>query len=53
MSLLEAENLALKVLKQVMEEKLTATNIQVATVTPSKGFHICTESELQTIIGRL
>ncbi|KAJ1659283.1 proteasome component pup2 [Dispira simplex] len=52
-TLAEAENLALKVLKQVMEEKLTADNIQVAAVTPSQGFHIYPQEKLQAIVDSL
>lgn len=53
MTLKEAEKLALKVLKHVMEEKLNATNIQVAAVTPAKGFHIYNDQELQDAINAL
>jgi len=53
MTLKEAETLALKVLKQVMEEKLNATNIQLATVTADAGFRILKESELEPIIAAL
>ncbi|KAJ2173291.1 proteasome component pup2, partial [Coemansia sp. RSA 560] len=47
-SLEDAEVLALKVLKQVMEEKLSNTNVQLAKVTPEKGYQIYTTDELQT-----
>jgi 20S proteasome subunit alpha 5 len=53
MSLSDAETLALKVLKQVMEEKLTSTNIQMACVTPAKGYHIYSEDDLQRVIATL
>ncbi|KAJ1974917.1 proteasome component pup2 [Dimargaris xerosporica] len=52
-SLQEAEALALKVLKQVMEEKLSATNIQVAAVTPEHGFQVYSKEKLQTIVDTL
>ncbi|KAJ1956099.1 proteasome component pup2 [Dispira parvispora] len=52
-TLAEAEALALKVLKQVMEEKLTADNIQVAAVTPSLGFHVYSQEKLQTVVDSL
>lgn len=53
MTLNEAETLALRVLKHVMEEKLNSTNIQVASVTPDKGFRIYSEGDLTNIIERL
>ncbi|EPZ34731.1 Proteasome subunit alpha type-5 [Rozella allomycis CSF55] len=53
MTLVEAENLSLKLLKQVMEEKLCATNIQVASVTPADGFQIYSDEKVQQIIERL
>ena len=43
MTLEEAEKLALKVLKQVMEEKLSSSNIQLAIVTKETGFTIISE----------
>lgn len=53
MTLQEAEVLALTTLRQVMEEKLDATNIEVASVTPQRKFHIYTKEELAQIISRL
>ncbi|KAJ1933204.1 proteasome component pup2 [Linderina macrospora] len=53
MSLQEAETLALKVLKQVMEEKLSSTNIQLAKVTEQGGFQIYTKEELGAVIATL
>ena len=53
LTLQEAETLSLKVLKQVMEEKLNNTNVQIAAVTPEHGFRIYSEEELQTVIDRL
>ncbi|CAG8706395.1 23559_t:CDS:2, partial [Gigaspora margarita] len=46
-SLVNAETLSLKVLKQVMEEKLNNTNVQLASITPEYGFRIYSEEELQ------
>lgn len=40
----------LKILKQVMEEKLSSTNVEVATVTKEKGYHMWTKEELQTYL---
>jgi 20S proteasome subunit alpha 5 len=53
LTLKEAERMAVKVLKQVMEEKLSSSNSQVAVVTPAKGFQIYSESQLQEIIDSL
>ncbi|KAL7749309.1 pre-rRNA processing protein [Sorochytrium milnesiophthora] len=44
-----AETLALKILKQVMEEKLSAINVEVASVTPTKGYRLYSEDEVMTI----
>lgn len=53
MALDEACVEALKILKQVMEEKLTSTNIEVATVTPERLFHMLSKDELEEIIKKL
>ncbi|OZJ06204.1 putative proteasome subunit alpha type-5 [Bifiguratus adelaidae] len=53
LTLEEAETLSLKVLKQVMEEKLNNKNVELAAVTPEKGFVVYTEEELQRVIDRL
>jgi 20S proteasome subunit alpha 5 len=53
MTLTEAHHLVLRVLKQVMEEKLDHHNIQLAQVTKSNGFHILTEDELQALIDSM
>jgi 20S proteasome subunit alpha 5 len=51
MTLEEAETLALQVLKQVMEEKLNATNVEIAAVTTKTGqFRIYSREEVQAII---
>lgn len=51
MTLEEAEILALSTLKQVMEEKVTATNVDIAKVAPT--WHLYTAEEVQAVIGRL
>lgn len=51
MSLESACKLAAKVLKQVMEEKINATNAQLCTITREHGFKIYTESELQSLLA--
>jgi len=43
LTLKEAEALSLKVLKQVMEEKVNSVNVQLCSVTPDKGFRIYSE----------
>jgi 20S proteasome subunit alpha 5 len=53
MTLNEATVLSLKVLKQVMEEKLTASNIQVATVTKENGFQILNETQVSGFVDQL
>lgn len=53
MTLVEAETLALKVLKQVMEEKLNSTNVQLASVTKDGGFKIYSAEQLQVVVDRL
>lgn len=52
MTLEQAQVLALKVLKQVMEEKLDHNNVQLAQVVPDKGFAIMSEEELKAVIAR-
>jgi 20S proteasome subunit alpha 5 len=54
MTLEEAETLALRTLKQVMEEKLDGTNVEVASVTTKSGrFRIYAADELKRCIARL
>ncbi|KAG8750047.1 proteasome component pup2 [Serendipita sp. 396] len=53
MTLTEGHHLVLRVLKQVMEEKLDHHNIQLAQVTKENGFQILTESELQDLINSM
>ena len=53
MTLQEAEELALSTLKQVMEEKISTDNIELARVTPDKGFHIATAEEVAAALERL
>jgi 20S proteasome subunit alpha 5 len=51
MTLAEAEVLALSTLKQVMEEKVTATNVDIAKVAPA--YHLYSTDEVEAVIGRL
>lgn len=53
LSLADAQTLALKTLKQHMEEKLTNVNIELARVTPEGGFQIVGVTELDEMIQQL
>jgi len=54
MSLKEAETLALTTLRQVMEEKLSKTNIEVAVIpVTTKKFHLLSQVEVEEVIQRL
>lgn len=54
MTFREAEDLALVVLRQVMEEKLNATNVEIAAVrADDKKFHVYDGEEVQAVIDRL
>ncbi|EEA04932.1 proteasome subunit alpha type 5, putative [Cryptosporidium muris RN66] len=52
MTLKEAENLALIVLRQVMEDKINSTNVEMASVTNGK-FNIYRDTSIQEILDRL
>lgn len=52
MTLEEAEVLILKVLRQVMEEKLDSKNVQLAKVTAEGGFHIYNDEEMADAVAR-
>ncbi|KAI8106100.1 hypothetical protein M9435_000647 [Picochlorum sp. BPE23] len=51
MSLEEAEVLALSTLKQVMEEKVTSTNVDIARVAPT--WHMYSQEEVEGVMDRL
>jgi 20S proteasome subunit alpha 5 len=53
LTLPEAEQMVLKTLKQVMEEKLDAKNVQLASVTKDKGFRIYTDDEMAKCVGEM
>ena len=53
MSLKEAIKHAMSILKQVMEEKLSETNVEVATVTKENGFQLLGGDDLQSFIKEL
>jgi len=50
MTLKEALHSVLTILKQVMEEKLSSTNVEVVTVTPDKFFHLFSKEEVEEVI---
>lgn len=51
MTLVEAETLALSILKQVMEEDIKSSNVDIACVAPE--FHLYSAEEIEAVIGRL
>jgi 20S proteasome subunit alpha 5 len=53
LTLKEALKSALVILKQVMEEKLNSTNVEVAAVTPLKNFHMFSKEEVEDVIKTL
>ena len=53
MTLEEAEELALSVLKQVMEEKISTENVELARVTEERGYHSATVEEVGVVLERL
>lgn len=54
LTLVEAETLAMKVLKQVMEEKLTSTNVEIAAVIAAeKKFKLYDTEQLEAVISRI
>jgi len=53
MTLKEAETLALQTLKQVMEETISSTNVEIASITVAKKFKIYNTEELSAILSRL
>ena len=54
MTLVEAETLAMKTLKQVMEEKLTSLNVEIASVSAATGkFVVYDKAALDAVIERI
>lgn len=53
MTIQEAVNLALRTLKQVMEEKLNSTNVEVMVMTPKNLFQMYTKDEAEQFIQDL
>lgn len=53
MTIKEAVNLALNTLKQVMEEKLNSTNVEVMTMTPGGLYKMFTKDEVEEYINSM
>ena len=53
MTLEQAKVLALKVLKQVMEDTLDANNVQLAQVVPGTGYALLKPDELKEVIAQI
>lgn len=49
----EALKLVLTILKQVMEEKLNSTNVEVATVTPAIGYSMFAKEQVDAVIAQI
>lgn len=49
----DAVELALNTLKQVMEEKLNSTNVEVMKITPEKLFEMYPKTEVEAVISKL
>eukprot|EP01034_Spumella_vulgaris_P027654 gene27654-34404_t len=52
LTLIDAENLAFEILRQVMEDKISTINVEVASVT-KLGYHMYSEAELDLVIRRV
>jgi len=53
LSLDEAIKLAVKILKQVMEEKIDEKNVEVSTVTKEHGFRLLDKDAISAVIASL
>ncbi|XP_030829366.1 proteasome subunit alpha type-5 [Strongylocentrotus purpuratus] len=53
LTLKEACKESLVVLKQVMEEKLSSTNVEVATITPQNKFQMFSKEDIEAIIAEM
>lgn len=53
LSLEDALKLAMKILKQVMEEKIDEKNVEVATVTAEQGFRLLEKDAIASVIATL
>ncbi|KAI8871881.1 N-terminal nucleophile aminohydrolase [Ramicandelaber brevisporus] len=53
MTLHDAERAALRILKEVMEEKINSINVEMASITPERGMHVYTEAEIREAVARM
>jgi len=53
LTLEEAAKLSLTILKQVMEEKLASSNVEVAIVTAADGYQLYTKDQIEAIVAVL
>lgn len=53
MTLEEACRQALTILKQVMEEKLNSTNVELATITAADNFKMFSKEQIEALIGEI
>lgn len=53
MKIEEAITTALTILKQVMEEKMNSTNVELMILTPSKKFTMYTKEQVEEVIKTL
>lgn len=53
MTIKDAVNLALRTLKQVMEEKLNSSNVEVMVMTPGNLFQMFSKAEVEQVIEEL
>merc|ERR1712070_267623 len=53
MSIEEAETLALRIMKEVMEKKLSTDNVEMAVVTAESGYNFYPKDQLDAIFARL
>jgi 20S proteasome subunit alpha 5 len=51
MSLADATALVTSVLRSTMEEKITKDNVEIAVVSPARGFHVLPEDEIERLIA--
>ena len=53
MARFQAAKLSLTILKQVMEEKLSSSNVEVAVVTAADGYQMYTKVQIEAIVAVL
>ena len=54
LTLKEAQKIALQILKDVMEDKISNINVEMALITTESGkFHVCNKDEIEAVIKTL